>query len=597
MRNTIVCLHLLAGFAAVGLGSVAAETPVVTVTKTKELQQEINHVSLLYETLKRPEATTIEIVAAAQADYSRIVATLYDHGLFGSTVNITLNGREAADIPPFENLGTITSAKITVDEGDVFVFGKTQIAPLPQNVEPTPEFAVGETASTGTIQTAVDRSLSAWRDESYPKAKVADQTLVADHNDKTLDAEFTIDPGPKAQFGNLNIKGNARMREARIRKIAAIPEGQDFEPMILEESAKRLRASGVFSTVTYSEGEEVLDDGSLPINLVVSEAKLRRFGVGASVSTNDGATLEGFWLHRNLLGGGERFRIFGKATGIGGETAGTDYELGIDLSKPATLAPKTNSTFQFRFERDKEPDYTLQAYEIQGGFEHIFSDKLEGSIGFAYRDADTIDIFGQRNFHIISLPFDLTFDTRDSEISATKGMYLSFGGSPFVDIKTSETGLRLDLDARAYRPIDAEGSLVAAARLQVGTVVGPDLEDLPADFLFYSGGGGTVRGQKYQSLGVTIAGLGDTGGKSFVGVSGELRKSITERFGAVVFGDAGFIAGGSSPDSNADSHAGYGLGLRFETGLGPIRFDVAVPARKKPELGDLLFYIGIGQAF
>ena len=37
-------------------------------------------------------------------------------------------------------------------------------------------------------------------------------------------------------------------------------------------------------------------------------------------------------------------------------------------------------------------------------------------------------------------------------------------------------------------------------RGQLGAIEGAKVQNLPADFQFYSGGGGTVRGQSYRSI-------------------------------------------------------------------------------------------------
>ena len=73
---------------------------------------------------------------------------------------------------------------------------------------------------------------------------------------------------------------------------------------------------------------------------------------------------------------------------------------------------------------------------------------------------------------------------------------------------------------RGYYPLGDR--LVLAGRAQFGVVQGPALGDTPRDFLFYSGGGGTVRGQPYRSLGVTSGGV-TSGGQGFAASSVELR--------------------------------------------------------------------------
>ena len=79
-------------------------------------------------------------------------------------------------------------------------------------------------------------------------------------------------------------------------------------------------------------------------------------------------------------------------------------------------------------------------------------------------------------------------------------------------------------------------------------------------------------------------------------LSVEARTRVTERIGVVGFVDAGRIGVDGFLDDNMDWQAGAGLGLRYETGFGPIRLDVAAPVQG--DTGDgVQFYIGLGQSF
>ena len=68
-----------------------------------------------------------------------------------------------------------------------------------------------------------------------------------------------------------------------------------------------------------------------------------------------------------------------------------------------------------------------------------------------------------------------------------------------------------------------------------------------------------------------------------------------DNLSAVAFYDVGWI-GQSAVPGDGDMHAGAGIGLRYATGIGPIRLDIA-----KPVAGDTgngyQIYVGIGQAF
>ena len=77
----------------------------------------------------------------------------------------------------------------------------------------------------------------------------------------------------------------------------------------------------------------------------------------------------------------------------------------------------------------------------------------------------------------------------------------------------------------------------------------------------------------------------------------ELRQKVIGNFGVVAFVDAGTVGEESLVDFSEELSIGVGLGLRYYTGLGPIRLDVAVPMNKTPGDSDFALYAGLGQAF
>ncbi len=153
-------------------------------------------------------------------------------------------------------------------------------------------------------------------------------------------------------------------------------------------------------------------------------------------------------------------------------------------------------------------------------------------------------------------------------------------------------------DLRTYRGFGEDDRLVLAGRVQAGTILGSSVAGTPRDYLFYTGGGGSVRGQPYQSLGVQVIGGGTvrSGGLSFAALSGELRARIGEKLGLVAFYDAGFVSSGDLFGGADGFHAGAGIGLRYDTGIGPIRIDLAGPVAGATGDGVQL-YVGIGQSF
>jgi translocation and assembly module TamA len=541
-----------------------------------------------------------DLLAAARSDYAQILAALYARGHYSGVISIRIDGREAAGIPALEVPPSITTIVIAVDPGPAFRFGTTSVAPLAGRAELPEGFRRGAEAESGLVAEALDTSIRAWRNAGHAKAELAAEDVIADHATATLDVGMRIDPGPKLRFGRLEIEGEQRMREARVRKIAGLPEGETFSDDELRRAENRLRRTGIFASANLVEDDQITAPDLLGITAQIVEQKPRRYSVGAEVASLDGVSLTGSWLHRNLLGGGERLLVEGEVTNIGSGQSGIDYALGISLDRPATLTPDTTAGLVLNYSHLDEIDYSADTVEFGLIFSHIFSDTLTGSAGLTYSYQNGSDPGGDFQFRNLSLPLGLTWDRRDVANNPTKGFYIDATAKPFLGFGTTGSGIRATLDGRGYRSLGQPGRLVIAARVQAGGIWGPSLLETPRDQLFFSGGGGTVRGQPYRSLGIAVTrGMGPEfliGGKFFVAGSLELRAKVTDKIGVVGFVDAASVGIEGLFDGGAESHAGAGLGLRYDTGIGPIRLDVAAPISGTTGDG-VQVYIGLGQSF
>lgn len=556
--------------------------------------------SLVQSLRDQGDANPQDLLAASRADYGRLLAALYARGHYSAIIDIRVDGREAASIPALETPVRIGTIVISVDPGPQFRLAETRIAPLPRRTELPENFRFGGSAESGVVTEAVDAALLSWREAGYPKVAVLDERVVADHARAELDVDVRLEPGPRLRFGRLAVEGEARMREARIREIAGLPEGETFSETELRRAETRLRRTGIFSSVNLVEDEGITAPDRLGITAEVVEQKPRRYSFGAELASVDGLSLTASWLHRNLLGGGEQLKLAGGATNIGSGESGVDYGLGLTLDRPATLSPDTTVGLLFGFARLDEIDYATDTVEFGLAVSHVVSDELTLRAGLTYSYQRGSDPGGSFEFTSAALPLGLTWDRRDVPTDATRGFYLDATVKPFKGFGSTESGVRATFDGRVYRNLGGGGRFVLAARAQTGAVFGPDLLQTPRDQLFYSGGGGTVRGQPYRSLGVSVSrGFGPQfliGGKFFAAASLELRAKVTKRIGVVGFVDAGSVGVDGLLDGEAETHAGAGLGLRYDTGLGPIRVDVAGPISGTTGDG-VQFYIGLGQAF
>lgn len=555
--------------------------------------------SILAQLEQSGETAPQDVLAAAQGDYARLVEALYAQGYYSAVVRITLDGQEAATIPPFSAPRSVTKVRVRVDPGPIFQFGKTQVAPINKRTELPQGFAKGAPAQATVVRAAAQAAIQGWRAAGHAKADLADQTITARHDDARLDVALAVAQGRKYRFGEVQVVSDSAVRDARIREIAGIPRGEVFDPVAVDDAAQRLRATGTFRSVTVTEAETGGPDDTLDMFIDVTDRKARRFGFGAELSSSEGVMLSGFWMHRNLFGGAERLRIEGQATQLGGPGMEPDYDLIARFEKPAVYGPDTMFFATTGLSYKSEPDFTDRNFTLGMGVTRAFNKQITGELGIAYSRSDITDRYlpgdPSRLLTVLSLPTALTIDRRDSPLDPTEGLFLRAALEPFSIVNTGDFGGRYGLDLRGYRAFGADDSVVLAGRLQLGGLIGPDAADAPPGFLLYSGGGGSVRGQPFQSLDADYAGT-RLGGRSFAGLSTELRVDVTDTIGIVGFADAGYIGAESFPDGSGDWHAGAGFGLRYDTPVGPIRFDVAAPVAG--DTGDgVQIYIGIGQAF
>jgi translocation and assembly module TamA len=599
LPTRFLCLSLaLCALAALPLR--AAELRLAAPQAPDAFADRLRGASLSASAVAQPDSTAQDLLAAAQADYARLVGVLYAEGYYGGTVSIRVDGREAADIPPLaapESVGTIA---IEVRRGTAFRFGTAEVAPLAPGTGLPGGFLPGELARAGLVREATQTGIEGWREAGHAKARVAAEDIVADHPSARLDARVTLDPGPRLRFGTLDIVAGdrpSRVRSQRIREIAGLPSGRPFSPSGVEDAANRLRRSGAFRSVRLTEAETPAADGTLDIEARLDDAKRRRVGAGAELSSLEGITLSGFWLHRNLLGGAERLRIDALIGGIGGDSGGEDFRLGARLDRPATFTPDTGAFLLANIEERNEPDYRERKAELGGGLSHVFSDELSAEAGISYRFSEITDDLGKRELQHLLFPVDAIWDRRDDPLNPRSGLYLNLGLTPFIGLdRGGSAGARFYADLRDYLTLGSSERFTLAGRAQLGSVAGASLAEVPADMLFYSGGAGTVRGQGYQSLGVDLAPNVTVGGRAFAGVSAELRTMVTDNVQAVAFADAGFVGEEALGTGSGEWHGGAGLGARYFTAVGPIRVDLATPV-DDDAFQSFEIYIGIGQAF
>ncbi|MCB9961848.1 MAG: autotransporter assembly complex family protein [Hyphomonas sp.] len=541
------------------------------------------------DTYDTPPASVLEARRRADRAASTLQEFLAAEGYFAATVTPEFISTTSETPRLAIDLGKrfrIASVGIDID-GDLDADTR---AKLDTARTALPDGAVARTSDMESLNTSL---VSQLKESGYAFAASQPIDALASRADSTIELTYALTPGPRVTLGQLVVPDDIRTREKALRVLRTWKPGETYTPERIRTLRTRLRSTGLYDGIGIDVSETPDADGNYPVNLLLSEGKPRSVGIGASVSTTEGAGVDAYWERRNVTGRGDTVRVEGSAANLGRSLTGT-YELPNIGRYGRTLTAELGA-------RGLETDaYDIQGVKLGASLAQPFNKNFTISAG-AYVDAThTIDyrlkIAGPspaRDQVTFSFPLSATYDTVADKLDPQGGNRMFASLEPAVSTgSVTATYSRFLTSASTYH-LFAE-DLVGAARAEFGAFFGD--KDVPADRLFFAGGGGSVRGYPYQSLSPhNIAGA-YVGGTSLFDASMELRWRKSERFGYAAFVDTG-AATLDTGDLFSDMRTAAGLGIRYYPGFGPIRFDIATPLNRREGDDAVQVYISIGQAF
>ncbi len=563
-------------------------------------QDLLNESSTSLRLRDRPTATLAGLQRRAEEDVRRFSAVLQSFGYYDGKVNFAIRPKEGpADtaIAP----GSSAIVIFQIDSGPPYLLSEVLLEvvrpdmtvrrPMKKEELTLAGLATGRPAEAEVIIQAEQQTVEIIRAGGYPLAHAGERRVTANTAEKTLRVKYEIFTGEKANFGRITVTGATEVDSDFIAGYRTWQRGDLYSPEEIDRTRRELVASNLFLAADVRPAAAVNEEGEIPIEIVVTERKHRTIGGGFDYSTADGFGANGFWEHRNLFGSGERLRVHleGSQLQYGFETA---------FAKPQFLRRR-----QTLVADGQGKEFTTDAYEgeLADGFvgiERQFWEYWAATLGVT---AEYSDLTGpdspEEYFFLGGLRGRLRRDTTENPLDPTDGSRLELTLSPLTSFAGANTQfITLLLNGSGYLPLDKAHRYILAGRARVGTVWGDDRSSLPSNKRYYAGGGGSIRGYEYQKVGPLDADNDPIGGRSLVEAGIELRARVTETIGVVPFLEGGNVFEDSTPE-DLELLWAAGLGLRYYTPVGPIRFDFAVPLDQRDIDDDFQMYISIGQAF
>jgi translocation and assembly module TamA len=457
-----------------------------------------------------------------------------------------------------------------------------------------PGRAVDVIAAEGRIDAVLHK-------RGYPDADVEPRRVLVDHEAHTVEPTFHIASGALVHLDGLKYVSHGRTRRQWVAALAAWKTGDVYSPAKVAKLEQRLRDTGVYNSITVAlapPSDAV--NGLRPVVVSLADRAPHTLELGGGYSTAEGAGIDAKWSLYNQLGRADTVTFTGRLAQI-------QQKLDAELDLPDWRRPDQVLKVGGAIYADDTQAYDDNGVGLRVGAQLNFTKTTFVTYGATVDavntrenlaiNAEGVPIGENLKLVIFSINGGFALDRSNDPLNPTRGWRLQAEADPtYVTGGRTLPYVKLQGQVSGYLPFGTNDETVLAARLKLGSIVGGSIPDVPADRRFFAGGGGSVRGFGYQGVGPQLVDGTPLGGDSLFESSFEVRRHITGPWGIVGFIDAGSLSPTFVPNIR-QVDVGAGLGVRYDLGFGPLRFDLATPVTRGKGDPWAEFYVSIGQSF
>jgi len=458
----------------------------------------------------------------------------------------------------------------------------------------------GDPYNDVNISDARVRVLEFYGSKGFPDITVS---VKSDISEQKASITFQVNEGEIVFFGKTIITGNKSTKYRVIERELLRQEDLPFDFGTLARERQRLYKLGLFSDVDMEVLDRYEDKRDVLIKLREGDAGSVEFGLGYS----DYERYRGFidLSYRNLWG-------MNRQSSLRFELSYLDRRLILQYYEPWFWdRPIPFRALLLNEERKevnvdtKETLYRLRRNSASAGFERKFSEKVKGELYYEFSLVETFDVQPDivlskedtGTLIISGMRLGMIYDSRDSPFYPSKGILSGMLVKLTSPLFLSETDF-VKLTAYGNVYYELMKGIVLAASVRGGLAEGyNDTAELPIVERFFLGGRTTVRGYEQDALGPKGSDGNPTGGNVFLMENLEMRISIGKGLGIVLFLDGGNVWQKISDIVLSDMKYTTGLGLRYNTPVGPLRVDYGHKLDKEKGESSGEVHFSIGHAF
>lgn len=543
-------------------------------------------------------ANRFEARRRARAAMEAAEALLRSEGYYQPVLEDVVEGEEAP------------VAVVNVTPGPRFELAEVQVLWADTRPDPETEAAVqadirlvpGQPGRAADVISAEGRLVAGLARRGYADAAARPRRVVVDHATFTVQPNYNIASGSLVRLDGVRLETRGITNPAWVSGLAPWSEGDVYDPEDVAELERRLLETGVYDGVgvALAPTEQTDEAGLRPIIVTLTDRPSRILEAGATFSTAEGSGVDLIWTWHNRFGRADTLVWQARVADI-------NSRLGVDLRLPHWRRPGETLRLSGALVNEDTNAYRRRAAALAADLQQRLGKTSFFSYGLGLEagryDESRFDpltllpVSFSRDLVILTGRTSGYLDRSNDPLDPTTGWRLSASAQP-----TAVTGgdtvmfLRTEAQATAYLPLQDGARTVLAGRVRIGSILGGEELTVPSDRLFYSGGGGSVRGFEYQGVGPRLPDNTPRGGLSLFETSIEVRRDVWRNFQGVAFVDAGAIGFQETPNFN-NMRYGAGVGVRYKLPFGPIRADIAFPLDRREGDADFQIYVSIGQAF
>lgn len=565
------------------------------------------------------------LIARARSDMDRLKTALESFGYYESHVSITINGLPLSDPSLGDALTALpkgSNAKVAVSFalGTLYHLRRIEIdgeVPAPIDARATLGLNAGQPAVAATVLAGGARLLTALQEQGYAFAKVDPPVAYEAADAPVLDLSFHVVAGPKVKIGGIHVEGLQRVHESLVRRRLLLHSGDLYKPSAIDAARRDLLGMNVFGQVSVAVGTKPDESGGVPITFKLRERPRHAINVLAAYSSDLGGSGGVTWTDRNVFGNAEQLTFAASVINLGGsDTTGIGYDTSVKYLLPEFLHRDQSLQFTVGAIKQQLQAYDQTAKSAGAALTRKLSSIWTVSAGLSTTEEQISQTTngapnapGQPqtfNYTLVAFPFSVTYDSTDLPTALQDPRHGYRGslkltptlaiGHPNTTFLITQVSVATYFDLNNLFPLQP-GRSVIAARALAGLAAGAGEFSLPPDQRFYAGGTSTIRGYGYQLVGPKFPQTNNpTGGTAMTAAGVEFRQRLYSNWGVVTFVDAGQVSASIKPLPD-DLRVGVGVGMRYYTPIGPIRFDIAVPVSRRPGEDSFEVYVGLGQTF